>query len=268
MSMSSVRAKGDFMKMIAQGKKPFGIFVSSTDPAVTEIMGAAGFDYVVIDGEHGRNDRSQVENHVRASAASKIVPFVRILENNQTLIQATLDVGAQGIVVPHIDTADDALRAVQSSYYSPRGKRGMCPACYAGNYTMDKWIERTRTSDENVMVIPILESRKSIENIDEILRVDGIDVVFFGPGDLSADMGIDLNTNLAPIMDAWRTVLTAVRKAGKHVLAPVGFDFDGADMYIAPMEYMVLGEVASKMVADYRALPETQQNIHLAVSEA
>jgi 4-hydroxy-2-oxoheptanedioate aldolase len=266
--MSLVRAKSDFMKMMAKGQRPFGIFVSSIDPAVTEIMGAAGFDYVVIDGEHGRNDRSQVENHVRAAAASRITPFVRILENSQTLIQATLDVGAQGIVVPHIDTAEDALRAVQSSYYAPKGRRGMCPACYAGNYTMDKWIERTRTSDENVMVIPILESLKSIENIDEILRVDGIDVVFFGPGDLSADMGIDLNTNLAPITDAWRTVLTAVRKAGKHVLAPIGFDFDEADMYIAPMEYVVLSDVASRMVADYRGAQEAEQNSHLAASGA
>lgn len=251
--MSGIDAKKRFAAMVERGAKPYGIFVSSVDPAVTGILGSAGFDYVIIDGEHGRNDRAQVENHARAAAASGIVPFVRVLENSPTLIQATLDVGAHGIVVPHVDTADQARLAVDASRYAPRGRRGMCPACHGGGYAMQGWIDRTREADENIMVIPILESRLAIENVEEILSVEGIDVIHFGPGDLSADMGLDLNVDAGQLQDAWHRVVEAARKRGKHVLAPVGFGFDDADMLVAPMEYMLLHEMASSMVAEHAA---------------
>ena len=250
--MQKIDVKTRFLEMMNRGQKPYGLFISSIDPTVTALMGDAGFDYVVIDGEHGRNDRLQVEQHVRAAAASGIVPFVRILENSQPLIQATLDVGAHGIVIPHIDTAEDARRAVEASYYSPRGKRGMCPANHAGGYSLAGWIDRTRNADDNIMVIPILESKKSIQNIEEILAVDGIDVVHFGPGDLSADMGLDLNTQAHLLMDAWQKAMNATRAAGKRMLAPNGFGFDDADMIIEPMEYMLLYDLVSKMVAQHK----------------
>lgn len=239
--------------MMSAGEAPLGIFISSTDPAVTQIMGRAGFDYVVIDNEHGRNDRKDIENHVRAAAASGVVPFVRILENSPSLIQSMLDVGAHGVVVPHVDTAEDARRAVEASYYSPRGRRGMCPACHAGSYSLDGWLDQTRNADANIMVIPILESRRSIENIDEILQVEGIDVVHFGPGDLSADLGLDFTTDLHLLTEAWQTAVKATHSAGKRMLAPRGFGYDEADMFIVPMDYMLLTNLASRTVADHRA---------------
>lgn len=248
----AITARSRFTAMMNSGEQPYGIFVSSIDPAVTGILGNAGFDYVVLDGEHGRNDRAYVENHVRAACNSGVVPFVRILENNPALIQSMLDVGAHGVIVPHVDTAEDARRAVEASRYAPRGRRGMCPACNSGGYTMDGWIGKTRIADDNVMIIPILESRKSIENVEEIIAVDGVDVVLFGPGDLSADMGLDLNTDTALLMDAWRRVLAAAQATGKYVLAPTDFGFDEANMLIAPMEYMLLHKLACSMVADHK----------------
>ena len=251
--MQPITARTKFLEMMAAGQAPFGIFIASIDPAVTQIMGRAGFDYVVIDNEHGRNDRKDVENHVRAAAASDVVPFVRLLENSQTLIQSMLDVGAHGIVVPHVDTAEDARRAVAASRYAPRGRRGTCPACHAGAYSLEGWIEQTRNADENVMVIPILESRKSIENIDEILAVEGIDVVHFGPGDLSADMGLDVGSQRHLLTEAWQTAYRATRAAGKRMLAPVGFGFDEADMKIVQMDYMLLNDVAVAAVQTHKA---------------
>lgn len=248
-----ITAKSRFTAMMDRGERPYGIFVSSIDPAVTGILGSAGFDYVVIDGEHGRNDRAYVENHVRAAGASGVVPFVRVLENSPALIQSMLDVGAHGIVVPHVDTAQDARQAVEASRYAPRGRRGMCPACNSGGYTLDGWIERTRNADENIMIIPILESRKSIENVEHIMAVDGVDVVLFGPGDLSADMGLDLTRDIALLMDAWRRVVAAAKAAGKYILAPTDFGLDEANMMIAPMDYMLLHKLASSMVADHKA---------------
>ena len=251
--MPIIKTKAAFVEMINRGGKPLGIFISSLDPASTGIVADAGFDFVVLDGEHGRMSRIEVENHVRAAEARGTVPFVRILENSQTLIQSMLDVGAHGVVVPHVDTAEEARAAVAASLYSPRGKRGMCPACHAVGYSLDNWQEYTRAANENIMVIPIIESRKSVENIEAILAVDGIDVVHFGPGDLSADMGIDFSTQLDELMSAWRTVLNATRAAKKYVLAPRGFGFDDADMLIAEMELMILRRAASEMVSEHKA---------------
>lgn len=250
--MSSVRAKTRFIDMMAQGQQPLGIFVSSLDPASTDLLAGAGFDYLVFDGEHGRFSRTAVESHVRAAQVKGAVPFVRILENSPALIQATLDAGAHGVVVPHIDDAAAARAAVAASRYAPSGRRGMCPACYAGEYTMEGWGEHVAASNGNIMVIPIIESVKAVENIDEIVAVDGIDVVHFGPGDLSADMGIDFNAERQRMDDAWHRVRDAARAAGKFVLSPRGYGYDDADMLIVEMELMILRRAAAAIVRDHR----------------
>ncbi|KQY68396.1 MULTISPECIES: HpcH/HpaI aldolase family protein [unclassified Sphingomonas] len=248
-----LEARSRLSAMVADGRQPFGIFISSLDPASTDIMADAGFDFVMLDGEHGRLGRIEVEQHVRAARAGDMIAFVRILENAPTLIQATLDAGADGVMVPHIDTAEQARAAVAASRYAPRGRRGMCPACRAGRYTLEGWPEHVHASDDNVMVIPILESRQAIENVEEILAVDGIDLVMFGPGDLSADMAIDFSTQ-GHLMDAaWERALAATRAAGKHMLAPAGFTYDDADMLIVEMELMLLRRTVGRLVADHRA---------------
>ncbi|KRB81454.1 hypothetical protein ASE00_15890 [Sphingomonas sp. Root710] len=251
--MAILEARSRLGAMIGRGEQPFGIFISSLDAASTDIMADAGFDFVMLDGEHGRLDRIAVEQHVRAARAGGIIAFVRVLDNSPTLIQSMLDVGADGVMVPHIDTADQARAAVAASRYAPRGKRGMCPACRAGRYTLDGWPEHVHASDENVMVIPILESRQAIENVDEILAVDGIDLVMFGPGDLSADMAIDFSKD-GHLMDAaWRRSLEATRAAGKYMLAPAGFTYDEADMLIVEMELMLLRRTVGRLVGEHRS---------------
>jgi 2-keto-3-deoxy-L-rhamnonate aldolase RhmA len=250
--MSAVAARTKLLSMIARGAQPIGIFVSSLDPASTDVLSEAGFDYVILDAEHGRMTRTDVENHVRAALLHGTVPFVRVLENTQTLIQSMLDVGAQGVFVPHVDTAEEARSAVAATRYSPVGKRGMCPACFAGSYTLKSWAEKARAANENVMAIPIIESSQAVDNIEEILAVDGIDVVHFGPGDLSADMGIDLTTHPELLFEKWQTVLGACRKAGKLVVAPAGFGYDEADMIMVEMELLILRRVAAEIVAAHR----------------
>ena len=250
--MKSVQAKTNLLGKVAKGDIPVGVFISSLDAASTDIFSAAGYDYVILDGEHGRMSRIEVENHVRAALLHGTIPFVRILENSQPLIQSMLDVGAQGLFVPHVDTAEDARRAVEATRYSPNGKRGMCPACFAGSYSMATWADLTRAADENIMVIPIIESKKAVDNIEAILAVDGIDVVNFGPGDLSADMGIDLNKNPEKLVAQWQKVLKACRDAGKYVLAPRGFGYDEADIIMVEMDFMILRRVAGEILADLK----------------
>lgn len=248
----TMTAKSLLCGMMARGEVPLGIFISSLDPAVTDIMAAERFNYVVLDGEHGRFSRIEVENHVRAARAGGTLTFVRILENAPALIQSMLDVGAQGLFVPHIDTAEQARAAVAAARYAPQGKRGMCPACMAGGYTLEGWPDHVHASNDNVMVVPILESRAAIDNIEEILSVDGIDVVHFGPGDLSADLGIDFVRDFDQMRMLWERAVQATHAAGKFILAPAGFDYDAADMLIVEMDLMVLRKAVGRMMRDHR----------------
>ncbi len=252
--MKFVRARSALAGVATGGARPLGIFISSIDPATTDIVAAAGFDFVVLDAEHGRLGRIEVENHVRAAEAGGIVPLVRIAENTALQIQSMLDVGAHGVVVPHVNDATGAESAVRASRYAPRGSRGMCPACHGGGWSLDSWRERTGTADAEVVVIPIIESARAVENIHEILAMDGIDTVLFGPGDLSADMGLDFNTERGRMDAAWRRCLDATRAAGKRMLAPTGLGYDEADLLIAPMELMLLRDLAGRVVRDHRGI--------------
>ena len=128
----------------------------------------------------------------------------------------------------------------------------MCPACNAGGYGMTEWSAHVDASDANVLVIPVLESRKAIENVEEILAVDGVDIVLYGPGDLSADMGIDFIRDGHLLTQAWQTVLAATKRAGKNALAPYGLGYDEADMLIVEMELMVLRKAVARLVDDAR----------------
>jgi 4-hydroxy-2-oxoheptanedioate aldolase len=252
-TMAFITARTRLFDQLARGSKPLGIFISSLDPAATEVAADAGFDFVMLDGEHGRIGRIEAEHHVRAAEASGIIPLVRILENSPALIQAMLDGGAQGVLVPHVDTAADAEQAAAASRYQPDGQRGMCPACHAGGYTLNRWADRVRAANANVLVIPIIESRRAVENVEAILGVQGIEIVMFGPGDLSADMGIDIVRDTGAMEGAWRRTLAAARAAGKKVMAPIGFGYDEADLLIAEMDLLVLHRAACAIVAKHRA---------------
>lgn len=250
--MSQMRAKSVLFEQMQKRSVPLGIFISSLDPAVTDVLAGAGFDFVVLDGEHGRFGRTDVETHVRAASCKGALPFVRVLENSPTLIQSTLDVGAQGILVPHIDSAADARRAIAAAHYAPAGKRGMCPACHAGNYDLAGWHEHVRLSNENVLIIPIIESRAAVDNIEEIAAVPGIDIIHFGPGDLSADMGLNFSTQRDQLDAAWKRVQQVTWAAGKKLLSPRGYGFDEADMLLVEMELMLLHRAARTIVSDHR----------------
>ena len=231
---------------------PLGIFISSTDPVSTELAGRAGYDFVMIDGEHSPLDRLAVLGHVRAAEAAGIIPLVRGLEGTPAFIQSMLDLGVAGVVLPRLETAEQAKMAVAASRYAPEGKRGMCPACHDGGYAIGGFAERMLRRNRAAMVIPIIETLKAVENIAEICAVPGMDLIHFGPGDLSADMGLDIAKDLPKLMAAWVHVRDTAKAAGKCTFVPAGMGFDGGDVYISPMELMQLLEKLSGTVSVFR----------------
>jgi 2-keto-3-deoxy-L-rhamnonate aldolase RhmA len=236
-----------------EGRAPLGIFIASVDPSTTEIAADAGFDFAVIDAEHGPLDRLTILGHVRAAEASGIIPLARILESSDHTIQSMLDVGLKGVVVPKVESAEQAARIVAATRYAPEGKRGMCPSCHDGRYSLVDFTNRMRKRNLEVLAIPIIETRKGVENIEAIVAVEGMDIIFFGPGDLSADMGLNLETDVDQLQEAWFHVRDVARAAGKTVLVSANLGFEGGDALIVSMELMILSTVLTKMAMDIRA---------------
>ncbi|MFZ2330685.1 MAG: aldolase/citrate lyase family protein, partial [Atribacterota bacterium] len=183
--------KKNYLKeALIKGEKTFGPFLKLIDPAVVEIMGFAGFDFVIIDQEHGPISVETAQNMIRAAESVNITPIIRVAKNDESLILRALDIGAQGIEIPQINCKDDALQAVNSVKYFPQGMRGMCRFVRAANYSSLDKFKHFESSNKETMVIIHIEGVEGIDNLDEILTVSGIDVIFIGPYDLSQSLGI------------------------------------------------------------------------------
>jgi 4-hydroxy-2-oxoheptanedioate aldolase len=252
-------ARSLFLGMMEKGEIPLGMLVHSVDPAVSELLGRAGVDFVLIDGEHAAMGRSELEHHVRGARAGGTIPFYRVLENSPVLIQAALDSGAEGIIVPHVDTAEQARAAVAACRFAPEGRRGVCPTNHSGGFDFANWDGFVRSANDNIMVIPIIESRESVANIREICAVDGIDVVHFGPGDLSADMGLSFPEGLTELREAWDKVKKEAATAGKYVLSTCGIGFDDAEMLVLTMDLLALHRAVTDLISKHKAAPSVAE---------
>ncbi|MFC2070330.1 HpcH/HpaI aldolase/citrate lyase family protein [Chloroflexota bacterium] len=172
---------------LEKGEVPLGMQVYTGNPSMIEILAYTGFDYYMLDMEHSRVNVETMEHCIRAADAAGITTVVRVTENNPSLIRHAMEVGALGVVVPHVETAEEARRAVEAIRYPPEGKCGMCGCIRSAGYKGAGYMEY---SNENVMLIPLLEDKNGIENAEEIFAQlkPGLDAVGIGRGDLSASL--------------------------------------------------------------------------------
>ena len=162
-------------KKIQNGESAIGTFVKLTDPAVPELLALAGFDFFVLDTEHVAVDREQLSNIVRAADAAGITPIVRVRENQQVEILQNLDLGYAGVQVPNVDTPEQARNLVSYVKYTPLGVRGLSPSVRACDYGTCGVQEYIDTANANTMIVSHCETKTCVENLDEVLKVDGID---------------------------------------------------------------------------------------------
>jgi len=241
-------------KVLNNGKTVFGPFLKFTDPAVVEIMGFAGFDFVIIDQEHGPISIQSAQNMIRAAEIANITPIIRVADNNESLISRALDIGAQGVEIPQINCKSDALRAVKSVKYSPHGARGVCRYVRAANYSsMDKF-KYFKEANAETMIIIHIEGVAGIKNLDEILSVPGMDVVFVGPYDLSQSLGIPGEVNHSLVMEKMKEV---VFKCKQHKIAVGTF----ADDVQTAKKWVSLGIQYISFSVDVGILYEAIKNI-------
>ena len=175
---------------LKRGDKVFGPFVNLCHPAVLEVAGLAGFDFAIIDTEHGELSSDRAVDMIRAAKLAGISPVVRVYGNQPELIAKALDIGAEGVQVPQIGNKQEAQAAVTAAKFSPEGARGCNRYVRAAGYSsMDKFAYFSGANQETAVILQV-EGKEGIENLSEILTVKGIDVLFIGPYDLSASLGI------------------------------------------------------------------------------
>lgn len=209
-------------RIIREGGLAFSAYTGSfTDPAIVELIGLAGFDAAFIDMEHTTYDLGTVAQLIRAAEVVGITPVVRIPENNAKLILRLLDAGAQGIYVPHIDGAADARAAVSAVRFPPLGDRGVHPSVRAADYGEVPFAEHLTSSNEQVLLVVMIEDTVAVAEIEAIASTDGIDLVAIGPSDLARALGVAGQTNHPKLVETIEHVAAAVRQAGRKLAFPL-----------------------------------------------
>lgn len=219
-----------FKRDLKEGKLQIGCWASLTSPITTEILGLAGFDWLLLDGEHSPNDLGSFIYQLMALKDSPSAPFVRVQWNDTVVIKRVLDAGFYNVLVPFVESAEEAERAVAATRYPPQGVRGVSVAMRNNHYgTVKDYLE---VINDNIVVSVQIESRKSVENIDEICATEGVDSVFIGPSDLAAGYGYLGNPSHPEVQAAIAHVVERAKLAGTPVgiLAPNEAD---ARRYIA-----------------------------------
>jgi 4-hydroxy-2-oxoheptanedioate aldolase len=207
--------QGGLNRRLRNGEVLFGVIVEIPDPAIVEILGLAGFDFALIDCEHGAIDLQTVASLVRACHSTPIAPLVRTAGSSPAETLRVLDGGVAGIHVPHVKTRHQAEELVQSARYHPQGNRGLNPFVRAAGFSAQPVQDYMQTANEETLVTISVEGQEGVANIDEILSVQGVDVVFVGPYDLSESLGLPGQVSHPSVTDLIIKLLERIRASGK-----------------------------------------------------
>lgn len=191
-----------------------------SDPRVAEIAGLCGADCVWLDNEHVPTDPSAMENQIRAAKAYDTDALVRVARGPYSDYVVPLEADATGIMVPHVMTADDARAVVRQSRFHPQGRRPVDGGNSDGMYTMLDFNEYIKSANEQRFIALQIEDPEAMDELDEILAVEGFDIIFFGPGDFSHAIGQPGNPGHKDVQDAIKKVGAAAKKAGKFAGIP------------------------------------------------
>ncbi len=204
-------------KALAAGRTTLGPFCKMSEPTIYELAGLAGFDFAIIDMEHGPLGFGTAQQLLRTCELAGISPVIRIPANRAEYVQRALDIGAHAVQVPEINTPADARRLVDAAKFHPVGCRGVCRFVRAAEYTRLEKQEYFAVANRGQLVVAHIEGRTGLENLDAILAVAGIDVLFIGPYDLSQSLGVPGQTDHPRVQDAMTDIVTRSRAAGKTV---------------------------------------------------
>lgn len=206
----------NFRNKISNNKCVYGPFMKTADPMFVEAVGLSGFDFVILDTEHGPVEIENQQNNIRAAEARNLVPIIRLKDKAENTIGRALDIGAYGIQVPQITTVQEAKDVVKFAKFYPYGMRGVCRFVRAADYSAIDRYEYFESS-KDILIILQLEGIEAIKNIDEILQVEGIDILFIGPYDLSQSLGLPGQVNNTKVIEAMKLIVEKAKTSGKTI---------------------------------------------------
>lgn len=204
-------------ELIEHSPSALGTFITLADPVAVELAGLAGYQFVVIECEHAGLSLETLQHHLRAAHARELGTLVRVPAGDQGFVQRVLDIGADGVLIPHVSDALAAARAVSAVRFPPEGHRGMYPnsaAAEFGSHGLPGVRELTQALNRNTVLAIMIEEASAVDQVEEIAATAGVDLVVVGPSDLSASLGVIGDSKDRKLDQAVRQIFSACRERG------------------------------------------------------
>ncbi|WP_167042187.1 aldolase/citrate lyase family protein [Salinibacterium sp. ZJ454] len=245
-------ARSRFVELNERGDQAIGAWVTAADSSTTAIFGEIGHDFVIIDGEHGALGVRDILLHIRAAQATGTAAIVRVLKGDPTQIQQVVDLGADGVLVPKVETAEQAAACYAATQYRAGG-RGFCPMVPAAGWSGENWTEHASRSNREVIFIPLIETVAGVDNFEAIAAVDGVEFAFFGLGDLAQDMGTDMYAGREQLLRIWEDCRDKAERVGLRLGAPGGLGFEGTSFMTIGGDLNYVRATGAERLAKFRS---------------
>lgn len=256
-------AQNRFKLAMASGRPQYGLWLGLPDVSAAEIAAGAGFDWLLIDHEHAPFELADILAHLQVLSAYDVAPIVRPVDDNPSLLKKLLDIGVQSFLVPMVDNAEQARAIVASLHYPPRGNRGLGTSLARAA----RWNQVPgylhKANDEICLIVQV-ESVTALANLGEILEVEGVNGVFIGPSDLSADMGHVGDAGHPDVVSAVSSALGTITAAGKYAgvlcLDPVLVEHyrgSGASFIGVGVDTVILARGANQLAQSFKSGQES-----------
>jgi 4-hydroxy-2-oxoheptanedioate aldolase len=247
-----------FKHALVAGRQQIGLWVSLASPYSAEIVAGAGFDWIVIDTEHSPNEVDTTLAQLQVVGAYPVSPVVRPAWNDKVLIKRHLDIGAQTLLIPYVQNADEAAAAVAATRFPTRGVRGVAGVTRASRF--GRVADYAKRAEEELCLLVQVENREGLENLEAIARTDGVDGVFIGPADLAAGLGHLGEQSHPEVQSAIRDAIGRIRACGKGA-GILATDEASSRRYIewgttftaVGLDVMVLGRELERLCAKFKA---------------
>jgi 4-hydroxy-2-oxoheptanedioate aldolase len=247
-----------FKQALAEGGPLYGLWLGLPDASVAELAGGAGFDWLLIDHEHGPFELRDVMHHLQAIAPYPVAPIVRPVEGNPALLKKMLDIGVQTFLIPMVETAEQAQELVSAMLYPPAGTRGLGTSM-ARAAQWNRVPGYLKKANDEICLLLQVETASAMKNIDAILAVEGVDGVFIGPSDLSASMGHIGDAGHPEVREAIASGLASIKRADKIAgllcMDPAlveDYVAQGADFVGVGVDTLILGQGMVKLAQQFK----------------
>lgn len=250
--------KNRFKTRLSKGERLYGCWAGFADPYATEVLATADFDWLVIDGEHAPNDLRSIMAQLQVLDGRHSAPVVRLPMGEVWAIKQVLDIGAQTLLIPMVESAEQARELVRATRYPPHGIRGSGAALARASH-FSAIPDYITTANDEICLLVQVETRAGVAALDDILTVEGVDGVFIGPSDLAADMGFAGDSSAPKVQDTIQNALARIKAAGKapgilaldHATTQTYRDW-GAQFLAVGIDVVMLAQAARATMARWR----------------